>query len=106
MQKMLMSYGGHSFYTLLIQSILMKLMLLAVAMVLLVSVSSATVINATSKELVIAGETPNFYGVVTTNTSDVYVTGYPTSLQKTLDVLNQVELNVSANYTTTGGILT
>jgi len=84
----------------------MKLMLLLVAMALLVSVSSATMINATEKTIVIAGETPNFYGVVTTNTSDIYVTGYPTSLQKTLEVLNQIDLNVYANYTTTGGILT
>lgn len=84
----------------------MKLMLLLVAMVLLVSVSSATVINATEKELVISGETPNFYGVVTTNTSDVYVTGYPTSLAETLRVMNAIDLNTLSTVTEVGGILT
>lgn len=106
MLKMLMSYGGNSFYTLLIQSILMKLMLLAVAMVLLVSVSSATVINATSKEIVIAGETPNIYGIIKTNTSDYYVTGYPTSVAQTLEIMNAIDLNTPTTVTEVGGILT
>lgn len=83
-----------------------KLLLILVALFMIVGISSATVINATSKELVIAGETPNFYGIIITNTSDVYVTGYPTNLPKTLDILNEIDLLTSETITEIDGIIT
>jgi len=82
----------------------MKLFALAIALLMLVTAVSA---NVTQKELVISGETPNFYGVFTTNESEIYVTGYPTSLQKTLNILNSID--IGGNFSTvvvTGSILT
>lgn len=93
----------------------MKVGLLLIMMVLLVGLAAAESIqvNVSEKSLVVAGDTPNFYGIVKSNTSEYYVTGFPTNLQKTLEILNKIDIssNSSGTWTTatieqTGGIIT
>ena len=69
-------------------------------------VDATTAINVAEKELVIAGDAPYFYGVFTiANSADVYVTGFSSSLSKTLELFNQVNIGVINNVTETNGVI-
>lgn len=85
-----------------------KLLVLAIVLVaLLIGVASAaTVINVASKELVIAGgSTPMYYGVITTDTHDVYVTGTYASLPQTLDLFNAIDVSENNSVTESHGVI-
>lgn len=81
----------------------MKVALLLIFALVIVGIASAETIqvNVSEKSLVIAGDTPNFYGIVKTNTSAFYVTESSTSLSKTLTKLNSIpiSINASGNWT-------
>jgi len=84
-------------------------LILLIALILAVGAVSAantTVLNVTEKTLTITqGSVPNFFGVIKTNTTSIYVTGEQSSLSKTLALLNGIELGANNTVTETSGII-
>jgi len=76
-----------------------------VILLLVVGAVATTSVNISAKELVIAGDTPNFYGVLTVaNSTDVYLIS-SSSAKTTLTLFNKINIGIN-NLTESGGVVT